>query len=78
MDAYGDRGASRANLGQYEAAILDYQKAEQLVMKSSILYSNWGYAYYRLKQPDTALTFLEKAIKIDHNNGNAYRWRGEI
>ncbi len=78
IDAYGDRGASRANLGQYEAAILDYQKAEQLGMKSSILYSNWGYAYYRLKQPDTALTFLEKAIKIDPNNGNVYRWRGEI
>jgi tetratricopeptide (TPR) repeat protein len=77
-DAYGDRGASKANLGQYEAAITDYQKAEQLGMKSSILYSNWGYAHYRLKHPDTALTFLEKAIKIDPNNGNAYRWRGEI
>lgn len=77
-DAYGDRGASRANLGQYEAAISDYEKAEQLGMNSSILYSNWGYAYYQLKQPDKALTYLEKAIEIDPNNGNAYRWRGEI
>lgn len=77
-EAYGDRGASKANLGQYEGAISDYQKAEELGLKTSILYSNWGYAYYQLKQPDKALTYLEKAIEIDPNNGSAYRWRGDI
>lgn len=77
-EAYGDRGASKANLGQYDGAISDYKKAEELGMTTSILYSNWGYAYYQLKQPEKALTYLEKAIEIDPNNGNAYRWRGEI
>jgi tetratricopeptide (TPR) repeat protein len=76
--AYLDRGASKTNLGQYEGAIIDYQKAEELGLKTSILYSNWGYAYYKLKQPVKALTYLEKAIEIDPNNGNAYRFRGEI
>jgi tetratricopeptide (TPR) repeat protein len=77
-EAYGDRGASKANLGQYEGAIADYQKAEELGLKTSILYSNWGYAYYQLKQPDKAQTYLEKALEIDPNNGSAYRWRGDI
>ena len=77
-EAYGDRGASKANLGQYEGAVLDYQKAEELGLKTSILYSNWGYAYYQLKEPDKAQTYLEKAIEIDPNNGSAYRWRGDI
>jgi len=77
-EAYGDRGASKANLGQYEGAITDYKKAGELGLKTSILYSNWGYAYYQLKQPDKALTYLEKAIEIDPNNGSAYRWRGDI
>ena len=77
-DAYVDRGASKANLGQYQSAILDYEKAEQLGLKSSILYSNWGYAYYQLKQPEKAIPLLEKAISIDPNNGNSYRWIGEI
>ena len=78
VDAYGDRGASKANIGEYEAAIIDYQKAEELGMNTSILYSNLGYAYYKLKQPYNALPYLEKAIEIDSNNGYAYRWRGEI
>jgi len=78
VDAYGDRGASKANIGQYEAAIIDYQKAEELGMNTSILYSNLGYAYYKLKQSDKALVYLEKAIELNPQNGNAYRWRGEI
>jgi tetratricopeptide (TPR) repeat protein len=77
-DAYLDRGASKANLGQYEGAISDYQKAEELGLKTSILYSNWGYAYYQLKQPDKARTYLERALEIDPNNGSAYRFRGDI
>ena len=76
--AYGYRGDSKVNVGQYETAISDYQKAEDLGLKTSILYSNWGYAYYQLNQPDKALLLLEKAIEIDSNNGSAYRWRGDI
>jgi tetratricopeptide (TPR) repeat protein len=77
-DAFYIRGSGKANLGQYEGAIADYQKAEELGLKTSILYSNWGYVFYQLKQPDKALTFLEKAIEIDQNNASAYRWRGDI
>src|SRR5690606_36338910 len=58
--------------------ILDYVKAEQLGIKSSILYSNWGYAYYQLKQPDKAIPLLLKSIEIDPKNASAYRWLGEI
>jgi tetratricopeptide (TPR) repeat protein len=57
-------------------AISDYQKAEELGLKTSILYSNWGYAYYQLKQPDKALTYLEKAIEIDPNNSNSIQMAG--
>ena len=78
FEAYGDRGACKANLGQYEGAILDYQKAEELGMKTSLLYSNWGYSYYQLKEIDNALNYFEKAIAIDSNNANAYRGRGDI
>jgi len=77
-EAYLDRGASKANLGQNEGAISDYQKAEELGLNTSVLYSNWGIAYYKLKQTEKALNYLEKAIKIDPKNGNAYRWRGDI
>jgi len=77
-DAFMDRGASKANNGQFEAAIADYIKAEELGFKKSVVYSNLGFAYYTLKQPDSALIYFQKALKIDSSNANAYRWRGEI
>lgn len=78
IEAYGDRGACKANLGQYEGAIADYQKAEELGLKTSILYSNLGFAYYQLKQFEKAQIYLEKALEIDPNNGYAYKCRGDI
>jgi tetratricopeptide (TPR) repeat protein len=47
-------------------------------MSNSTLYSNWGYALYKLKQEDKAFEFIKKALKIDPKNGNAYRIRAEI
>lgn len=77
-DAYNDRGASKANIRQFESAITDYLKAKELGFKKSVLYSNLGFAYYTLKKPDSALIFIEEALKIDSSNASAYRWRGEI
>ncbi len=77
-DAYIDRGASKANIGHFKDAIADYLKAEELGFAKSVLYSNLGFAYYTLKQPDSALIYFEKALNIDSSNANAYRWRGEI
>jgi len=78
VDAYIDRGASKANIGQYDAAIKDYKKAEELGFNKALLYSNLGFAYYKLNQPDSAKIYLGKALIIDPSNANAYRWRGEI
>ena len=47
-------------------------------MSNSTLYSNWGYALYKLHQDDNEFEFIEKALKIDPRNGNAYRIRAEI
>lgn len=77
-DAYVDRGASKANIGHFKDAIADYLKAEELGFMKSVLFSNLGFVYYTLKQPDSALLYFEKALKIDSANANAYRWRGEI
>jgi len=78
VDAYVARGASKANSGQYQDAITDYKKAEELGYAKSILYSNLGISYYGLKKADSALLYLEKALILDPSNGNAYRFRGDI
>ena len=77
-DAYHNRGVSKANLKQYVDAVSDYLKAEENGYKASILYSNLGFAYYRMKQIDKASINFEKALNIDSTNATAYRWRGEI
>lgn len=77
-DAFIDRGASKANIGQFDEAVRDYRKAEELGFTRPVLYSNLGFVYYKLNKTDSAKVYLEKALSIDPTNANAYRWRGEI
>ncbi|QEM07642.1 tetratricopeptide repeat protein [Mucilaginibacter rubeus] len=77
-DAFLARGASKANLGHYNDAIIDYLKAQKFGLNSSILFSNLGFSNYQLKQIDTANKYLQKALSLDSTNANAYRWIGDI
>jgi len=77
-DAFLARGASKANLGHYNDAIIDYLKAEKLGLNTSILYSNLGFSTYQIKQIDSANNYLQKALSIDSTNAYAYRFMGDI
>lgn len=77
-DAFLARGASKANLGHYNDAIIDYLKAEKLGLNTSILYSNLGFSTYQLKQIDSANNYLQKALLIDSTNAYAHRFIGDI
>ena len=77
-EAFVDRGACKANLGQLDSSIADYAKAQQIGLSTSRLYSNFGFSYYKLKEPEKALPYFEKALEVDSSNSAAYRWRGEI
>jgi tetratricopeptide (TPR) repeat protein len=73
---YNQTGNAKYNLGQYEAAILDYDKAIQIDPNYKIAYSNRGLAKNNLGQYEAAILDFDKAIQIDPNFKNAYNNRG--
>ena len=56
-----------SDLGQYERAIQDYNKAIQLNPNYAEAYNNRGWAYYCLKQYGKALKDFEKALELNPN-----------
>ncbi len=78
LDAYNSRGVSKANLKDYNGAMLDYNKAIQLDPKNSFPYINRGISKSSLKDYRGAITDYNKAIQLNpmdftafHNRGNA-------
>ena len=56
------------NSGNYDSAVMLYEKVVQAQMESVPLYYNMGNAYYKMREYPMAIYCYEKALKIDPSN----------
>jgi TonB family protein len=63
--------------GEYDLAIVDYNKAIELKPDDAATYLNRGLAFYNKKSYDLAINDFNKAIELNPNEAAAYMNRGE-
>ena len=73
---YINRGISKYNLGNYNAAIADYTSAIRIDPDDAIAYYNRGLAKYYLGNYNAAIADYTSAIRIDPDDALAYYNRG--
>jgi tetratricopeptide (TPR) repeat protein len=74
--AYSNRGVAKRKLGQYQSAILDFDKAIQLDPSAALAYNSRGNAKMDLGQYQSAILDFDKAIQLKPDYLNAYDMRG--
>jgi len=67
-------GGCYFNLGNFELAILNFEKARD-IQKNSVVYSNIGSVYYMLSDFEKAAEAYEMALRLDPNN---YKWTSHL
>ena len=72
-----NQGRAKYDLGQYAAAILDYNFAIALKPDYAEALSDRGRAKAKLKQYIAAITDYDTAIKLEPNDANTYYNRGK-
>ncbi len=73
---YVNRGNDYAKKGQYDEAILNYNKALEINPRYALAYYNRGNAYDEKGQYDQAISDFTKALEINPRFGEAYIRRG--
>lgn len=67
--SYLHQGTCLVNLGRYSEAIASLEKAEEVAPEDSLclpeIYQEFAFAYNELKQPDTALYYIDKTRSLD-------------
>jgi tetratricopeptide (TPR) repeat protein len=71
------RAATYRNLGEYDKAIADLNKAVVLDPKHAAAWADRGAAYLTLKLYDRALANLNEAIRLDQEDAVAWHNRGQ-
>lgn len=62
-----DRSRKLSDSHEFAGQLSHLKKAIEYAPDSAILYSELGFCYLSLKQPGTARTYLDKAVKLDPN-----------
>ncbi|MGB5959147.1 MAG: tetratricopeptide repeat protein [Coleofasciculaceae cyanobacterium] len=75
-NAYSYRGQAKAELGDIEGAILDYNQLLLIQINNSDGYYNRGNAYYKLEDYEAAIQDYNQTLKINPNFALAYYQRG--
>ena len=75
---YNNRGAVYKSKGEYDRAILEYNKAIKIDPGSTNAYNNRGNAYQDKSEYDRAIRDYTKAIEIDPKDAIAYTGRGNV
>ena len=75
--AYNNRGNVYLALGQYDAAIKDYDQSIALKPRYANVYDNRGKAYRALGRYDEAIRDYDKAIRLKPDLEDAYEGRSE-
>lgn len=81
---YNNRGIAYGNIGDYDKAIADHNKAIELDPTFAKAYNNRGLDYVNKKDNDRAIVDYSRAIELDpnyvlayFNRGATYRIKGE-
>jgi tetratricopeptide (TPR) repeat protein/S1-C subfamily serine protease len=74
--AYNNRGATRADLGDKQGAIADFNKVIELKPDDAEAYSNRGVARSHLGDKQGAIADYTKAIELQPDDADAYYNRG--
>ena len=70
--SYLDKGNTLYDQGDYEAAILAYDKALDLNPNLPSAYFKRGYVKYEIGQYSEAISDYDEAIRLDPNHTTAY------
>lgn len=73
---YQNRANANFVMGEYDAAIVDYNKAIELNPKESSIYFSRGLAYFNNKSFTPAIADFDKVIELDPKEATAYFKRG--
>ena len=76
-DQYLKSGNRKAQEGDYEGAIDDFDQAVYLDTRNSQIYINRGDAKGNLGRHEEAINDFDQAIRLDPGNGKAYIHRGD-
>ncbi len=72
---YSNRGIAKRQLGRYEEAIRDYDKAIELNQDHATAYNNRGMTYGMMERYEDAINDFDRAIELDPNMWEAYDGR---
>ena len=72
---YLNRGRSYHELGEFDFAIEDFDRAIALVPDNSVAYNNRGTTYHELGEFSLAIADFDRAIALDPDNVSAYNNR---
>ena len=82
---YFDRGMNYINKGDFERAIIEFDKALQLNPNDAKAYNSRGLALFHTDDINRAITDYNKALQLDPdfaeaymNRGNAYSQQGDL
>lgn len=67
-DDWFNQANAAYNAGNYDTAVVIYQKILATDMESVPLYYNMGNAYYKMREYPMAIYYYEKALKLDPSN----------
>ena len=70
--AFNRLGIMYHEMGDYEAAVVNYQKSIEYAPKEAITYYNLGLVYNKLEQFENAIDAYLHAIQIDPDDSNYY------
>ena len=70
--AYGNRGNTKARLGDFDGALEDFDIALRYNDKSAEIYNNIGSALNEKGKSADALPYLKKAVQLKNNYADAY------
>ncbi|HVE56782.1 MAG TPA: TonB family protein [Pyrinomonadaceae bacterium] len=73
---YQNRANANFVMGEYDAAIVDYNKAVELNPKEPTIYFSRALAYFNNKSFNPAIADFDKVIELDPKEGMAYFKRG--
>ena len=76
--AYSDRGSAYINVGEYDDAIADYDRAIALDPNYAAAYNNRGVARAHKGDYDSAIADYDRTIALDPNYAAAYDNRGTV
>lgn len=75
---YEERADVYVQKGEYDLAILEYNRAIDINSKEASLYVKRGFAFFNKKNFDLALADYNKAIEIDPKEAKAYFYRANL